>query len=95
MPRHCQPFALTLSDGTNIKGFMCGTWPLHPKPEPCAVCGKPSVALCDFVVEERAQGEPHTCDRPLCRRHAVHPDPEKDIDYCPEHGEMVPNAKSV
>jgi len=61
------------------------------KPEPCYLCGKPSVALCDYVLEYGL--EDPTCDRPLCGEHARKPYPDQDIVYCPEHWEVIQRLK--
>lgn len=45
----------------------------------CVHCGQPSTALCDGPV---ATG-PGTCDRPLCRRCAIHVPP--NADFCHTH----------
>lgn len=51
----------------------------------CSVglCGKPSVALCDYPVERK--GVKGTCDSPMCERRR-HPVPgEVDKDWCEGH----------
>lgn len=53
------------------------------RPAPCSVglCGRPSVALCDYKVERN--GKPATCDSPMCARHR-HP-VDKNVDWCEGH----------
>ena len=51
----------------------------------CSVglCGKDSVALCDYPVERN--GKKTTCDSPMCQMHR-HPVPgEVDKDWCEGH----------
>jgi hypothetical protein len=51
----------------------------------CSVglCGKDSVALCDYPLGGRARGK--TCDSPMCERHR-HPVPNMvDTDWCEGH----------
>jgi hypothetical protein len=47
----------------------------------CSICGRPSVALCDYVV---AGG---TCDVGLCGRHRLKIGPDRDV--CPDHRRAV------
>ena len=61
----------------------CG-WTSRNGGKKCVVCGAPDAYLCDYPV---ADGK--TCDAPLCWRHTYKPDKEKDIDYCPEHRDLV------
>jgi len=55
---------------------------------PCTVCGRPSVALCDFPLAGRAKGR--TCDRALCSKCRVRQN-GGDIDYCPAHARSAVN----
>lgn len=51
----------------------------------CSVglCGKDSVALCDYPVERK--GKKTTCDSPMCAVHR-HPVPgQTDTDWCEGH----------
>ena len=51
----------------------------------CSVplCGKLSVALCDYPVERK--GKKATCDSPMCAMHR-HPVPgQADTDWCEGH----------
>jgi|CXWL01.1.fsa_nt_gi hypothetical protein len=51
----------------------------------CSVglCGKDSVALCDYPVERK--GVKTTCDSPMCAQHG-HPVPGMvDMDWCEGH----------
>jgi hypothetical protein len=47
----------------------------------CSVrhCGERAPFLCDYV----APGARKTCDKALCRHHAVNVGPDRD--YCPHH----------
>ncbi len=64
----------------------------------CSVplCGRDSVALCDYPVERK--GKKTTCDSPMCQRHR-HPVPgQTDTDWCETHfhlhkeaGQEAPN----
>lgn len=48
-----------------------------------SLCGKDSVALCDYPVERN--GKTTTCDSPMCAMHR-HPVPgEVDRDWCEGH----------
>lgn len=57
---------------------------------PCADCGRPSVALCDFPVQRPTFGvlEVATCDRAACRDHRVRVGP--NLDYCIPHSLEAP-----
>lgn len=66
----------------------------------CSVglCGRPSVALCDYPVER--SGKATTCDSPMCERHrhtvahtiiAGKPEP---VDYCEGHYNYEQRKKS-
>lgn len=56
--------------------FICGEGV-----EPCQVCGRMAVALCDYPVGQRK-----TCDQPLCERHSIKQGAEwQDIHFCPTH----------
>lgn len=56
--------------------FICG-----PGVEPCSVCGRMAVSLCDYPVGKRK-----TCDQLLCERHAIKQGAEwQDIHFCPTH----------
>lgn len=59
-----------------VTGFVCGA--RAPQPKPCYVCGRRSVALCDFEVK---RGK--ACDRAVCtlHRHMV----GEDRDFCAGH----------
>jgi hypothetical protein len=61
--------------------FICGR---RRRQNPCASCGQPAVALCDFPLGGKTAGG--TCDRPMCER-CRHPQPSKDrtVDYCRVH----------
>lgn len=43
----------------------------------CA-CGRPAPYLCDWKI-----GTGKTCDKPLCKEHALRVAPDKDL--CPDH----------
>jgi hypothetical protein len=73
----CTPFRIETPTGP-IVGIMCSRGQ-HPRAK-CSVCGKPSTLLCDFKLDIGK-----TCDKPLCRKCAVHPVAYEDIDYCPTH----------
>lgn len=66
----CTP--LKIGDGF---GFVCsrGRAPIKK----CAFCERPSTLLCDHPILDK------TCDKPLCRAHAVRVG--KDRDYCHDH----------
>lgn len=70
----CIPFKHTMKDGAVVTGFICTSG----SGKRCAICGRPSTKLCDGL---KRDGK--TCDLPLCRRCAVHVDPDKD--YCAAH----------
>lgn len=57
---------------------------------PCS-CGRPAVALCDYIVEKPAFGQTtvKTCDVSMCRDHRVHVGPNRD--FCIEHS-LAPDA---
>ena len=71
----CIPFRS--ADGT-VSGFVCTRWRREP---PCSVCKMPSSILCDYELTGTKAGK--TCDRPLCKRCAVHVGPNRDL--CPAH----------
>ena len=55
----------------------------------CVHCGQPATLLCDGP--PAAALAPHaTCDRPLCRRCAIHVPP--DHDYCRAHRQAAAAA---
>lgn len=54
-------------------------WTTEQGDKKCVVCGQPNAYLCDYPVDGG------TCDAPMCWRHTFRPDPDKHIDYCPEH----------
>lgn len=58
------------------RGWVCVRGP-QPRPK-CHLCGRPGGLLCDYPA-----GPGKTCDRPLCRRCALHLD--RDTDWCPSH----------
>ena len=61
------------------------------KVEKCHYCEKDHIALCDYPLDEVA-----TCDRKLCRDHAIHPPGcISDVDYCPEHWKEIPKMEIV
>jgi hypothetical protein len=60
--------------------IVCGP---RGRTQKCAYCAKSSVALCDAVVGKTLGGADITCDRPLCKDHARHVEP--DEDFCPNH----------
>lgn len=64
--------------------IVCGG--RRPRPRPCAYCGEPSAFLCDGPRRHYA-GRTATCDRPLCRTHAIHVPPNRD--FCKEHREQA------
>jgi hypothetical protein len=51
----------------------------------CAVglCGKPSVALCDYPITRK--GTAATCDSPMCERHRYSVPGEIDKNWCYGH----------
>lgn len=52
----------------------------------CVVCQTTrDITLCDFPLTGRKAGQ--TCDRPVCRHHAMHEDP--DTDYCPAPARLI------
>jgi len=71
-----------MDDGTVM--ILCHSGS-RPKPGKCAYCDRPHIALCDWLLIK----EKRTCDKPLCKIHAMKPIPEfgkvTDIDYCPDH----------
>ena len=69
--------------------IICGR---GSRPKPCSICGRPHRKLCDFPLTGEKDGK--TCDRPLCERCAVHPDPAKDLDYCPAHARLMEKGDS-
>lgn len=65
-------------------GVVCSA---RPRRRPCSKCGQLGDRLCDFPIQPALPGltspPSRTCDKPLCRRCAVHAGP--DLDYCPSH----------
>jgi hypothetical protein len=51
----------------------------------CSTCGSVADGLCDYP---KGKG---TCDKPLCRGCAVHPDGKPEVDYCPDHPQPQPS----
>lgn len=74
-----------------VRMIVCGRGHRAPKPKPCAACGTETAGyvLCDFKISEpvirggQQTRRARTCDKPLCKRCAVHVG--EDIDYCPSH----------
>ncbi len=78
----CETRQIQLDDGTTGTMMVCSR---GQRGERCSVglCGKDSVALCDYPVER--DGKPATCDSPMCERHR-HPVPGAvDTDWCEGH----------
>ena len=50
----------------------------------CVVCGYKAEILCDAALSGPKAGK--TCDKPLCKRCAVHVGIDKDL--CPAHARM-------
>ena len=83
MPRWCEE--RRMEDGSVM--ILCHSGNI-PKPEKCDYCDRPHISLCDWIIEYGLENP--TCDKKLCKIHAMKPIPEfgnphQDIDYCPEH----------
>lgn len=91
MPR----YGKTIDMGNGSWMHVCYT---APPPKPCYICGRPSIALCDWPDLSHKSG---TCDRPLCAQHRVKPVPTfgkpetADIDYCLEHGAIYQKERDL
>lgn len=59
-----------------VTAIVCG---VRHNTKFCA-CGRPADMLCDWKVSGKRSG---TCDRPICRDHALQVAPEKHL--CQEH----------
>jgi hypothetical protein len=85
MPRYGE--RRVLPDGTVMFIYYSGP---RMKPQKCYYCSRPHEFLCDWLLVT----DKKTCDRPLCKVHAMKPiatfgKPETaDIDYCPEHYQL-------
>ena len=79
----CEFASIKDADGKDLGlAIICSRGRRQPL---CSVglCGKPSVALCDYPVERK--GVKATCDAPMCARHR-HPVPgQSDMDWCEGH----------
>lgn len=58
---------------------------------PCSKCGELGDLLCDGPPVRGASPGVKACDAPICRRCAVSIR-YVDLDFCPEHGLLVPEA---
>lgn len=61
-------------------GIICGKLGQH-----CAHCARVGDYLCDYPVGKGRNGQPRTCDAPLCEVHAFEIGP--DLHYCPAHNQ--------
>lgn len=66
----------------------------------CRLCGRHSVALCDFKLLGRARGK--TCDMPICAAHQhkhgtfeAGPNKGDSIDYCPAHHKLAQDTPEL
>lgn len=50
------------------------------------ICGRMSVALCDFPAGRTLGGQPLTCDMPLCEQHRTKVGTNQD--HCPRHAKQ-------
>jgi len=61
----------------------------------CVVCKLPGnqcdMKLCDYPLHGEKAGQ--TCDRPICRDHALHVEP--DTDFCPAHARLIQDRQQV
>jgi hypothetical protein len=74
-----------LKDGT--RAIVCRARPARKR---CSLAGCERWA--DYVCDgPRRDGQPGTCDRPLCARHRVRGGP--DLDYCPSHRAFAPQGE--
>ncbi len=70
-------------EGKYIPAIVCGR---YGPAKYCVVCGtQDNIKLCDYPLHGVKQGQ--TCDRPVCRMHATHQEP--DVDYCPSHARRI------
>lgn len=74
----CRTFGLA----DNSVAIICSRGRRRQK---CSVelCGKDSVALCDYPVERN--GKKTTCDSPMCAMHRHTVGTVLDIDWCENH----------
>ena len=86
---HCDPVELPGGG----RGFVCRSG-LRRAAAPCAVCGQPSTALCDWRISpdedaKRSKGKKRrkepTCDAALCEAHRYRIGANRDL--CPPHRE--------
>ena len=71
----------------DMKAIVCTT---PERRRRCSQCGcmvdTGKLKLCDAP---RISDPRRTCDRPLCEGCAVHPYPDRDIDFCREHAAAI------
>ena len=80
----CDPFKVTLPDGSSAMGWICTRGPRRQPPR--CKCGRPSTLLCDYPLTGAKAGK--TCDRPLCTHCATEVGPGRHL--CPAHAKMSP-----
>lgn len=62
--------------------ILCSRGSRRPR---CSSCGAPGAELlCDYPLKGRRTGS--TCSKPICRRCAVHREPDHDL--CPAHARL-------
>jgi len=84
----CDPFVVTLPDGSTVKGFVCSRGQKQP---PRCKCGRKAPLLCDQPLTGPKTGK--TCDRPLCERCATEVGPDRHL--CPAHARAHDKAKEA
>lgn len=66
----------------NIGGFTTIVCQRGVRPKLCA-CGAPATLQCDWKVGKKKNDQPKTCDRYICKQHALEVALEKHL--CVEH----------
>jgi len=91
MPCEWQKVPITTENGTEyVAAMMCsrGRRPARR----CVVCfTTKDIKLCDFPLRGEKTGQ--TCDRPVCRWHAHHIEP--DCDLCPAHARLLQDTQQA
>ena len=78
----CETRKITFDDDTTGTMIVCSR---GQRRQLCSVglCGKSTVALCDYPVERN--GKNTTCDSPMCERHRHPVEGQPDMDWCEGH----------
>ncbi len=76
--------------GDTVSIFICRRGQDRPR---CSVpgCGRPATKLCDFKLTGAKTGK--TCDRALCKHHAL--SVGVDVDFCPPHYELEQKRRAA